>query len=213
MRLELDRVSVRGLLHDITLAVDRGEIVSIWSTRKAARLALLAVAKKIRRPDSGSVVSRGTVLLAQRHWPDAGGPHVLEQLMLPLIASPGSIAQARSGALGALSEWGIEDWASASVRDLEDYQLARLSLIRALLARPDVLLVDDPVSGLDPTYAEPTLQLLRIARERGTAVLVTTSTVEAMRDADGLFTINQGVLRGERPGQAKVIPLQRRSAV
>jgi ABC-type methionine transport system ATPase subunit len=208
MRLSIDHVSVRGLLDEVSLSIDGGELFCVWSARRASRLALLGVAGKIRRPDSGSVQLRGSVVLAQPSWPQIGGARVLEQLMLPLLASRGSLGEARSRVLGFLNELDVEDWAAASLVDLEDYQLARLSLMRALISRPDVLLVDDPTHGLDPVYAEATLDLLRIARDRGAAVLVTTGTVEAMRDADGLFTIGQGVLRGDRGGQAQVIQLR-----
>lgn len=207
MRLSIDRVSVNGLLQDVSLSLNGAELFCVWSPRRAARLALLGVAAKVRRPDSGSVEIRGSAVFAQSSWPQVGGTRVLEQLMLPLLASRASLSGARSRVLGFLSEWDVEDWAAASLADLEDYQLARLSLMRALISRPDVLLVDDPTHGLEPAYAEATLDLLRVARERGAAVLVTTGAVEAMRDADGLFTISQGVLRGDRGTQAQVIPL------
>lgn len=209
MRLSIDRVSVKGLLRDVSLSLDAGELFCVLCERRAARLALLGVASRMRRPNSGSVDARGSVVFAQTTWPKIGGRSVLEQLMLPLLASPGSVAEARSRALGVLSGHKLEDWAAADLEDLEDYELARLSLLRALVARPEILLVEDPTYGLDPGYAGAALDLLRSARDGGAAVLVTTGTVEAMRDTDGLFTITQGVLRGDRAEQGQVIPLRR----
>jgi ABC-type multidrug transport system ATPase subunit len=208
MRLSIDHVSVKGVLSDISLSLNAGELVCVLCERRVARQALLGVAAQVRRPNSGSVKVRGRVVVAQATSAPIGGPKVLEQLMLPLLASRGSVAQARSRALGFLSEWGLEDWAAADLEELEDYEIARLSLLRALIARPEILLAEDPTHGLEPVYAGATLDLLRTARDQGAAVLVTTGTVEAMRDADGLYTITQGVLRGGRGTQGQVIPLR-----
>lgn len=207
MRLSIDHVSVGDLLRDVSLSIEAGELVCVLSERRATRVALLSVAAKASRPDTGSVETYSRPVLAQTTWPQRGTA-LLDQLIIPLLASPRSVAQARSRALGFLAELGLEDWAGAALSDLEDYQLARLSLMRALISEPDVLLADDPTEGLESGYAEATLDLLRLARDRGAAVLLTTATRHAMQDADGLFTIVQGTLRGEHSAHAQVIPLR-----
>lgn len=209
-RLSLEHVSVPGLLRDVTVNINDGELVCVWAERRVARLALLNIAAGVMRPGSGITRANGRLVFAQREWPAAGGREVLPQVMVPLLASRRSVTVARSAALSVLLEWDAEDWAGRLLADLEDHELARVALIRALAAEPEILLVDDPTFGLEPIYADGILDLLRVARDRGAAVLVTTPTGDIMRDADILCTLTQGVLRGGRANDADVIMLDRR---
>lgn len=210
-RLSLEGVSRKRVLRSVSLTVEAGEIVSVFAPR-AIRSVLLRVAAGIEAPDAGSVRTVGRLVFAQGLWPDAGGSGVLRQLMLPLIAQEGSVAQARSRALEVLSEWRVAEWSGLEIDDLEEHQQARLALIRALVARPDILLVDDPTAGLDGSHAEMVLEILRAARARGVATLFAASSAETMRDADGVYTITQGVLRGLGGDPAIVVPLVRSEA-
>jgi ABC-type lipoprotein export system ATPase subunit len=137
------------------------------------------------------------------------GCTVLGQLMLPLVARR-SLGRARTAALAALCDRGLEEWGARSIGELDDRELRDLALMRALLAEPDVLLVDNPTPDVDAR--EPGLDLLRTARERAIAVLATTGSAAAMSDADGVYTLSHGQLRGVRPGTAAVIPFTRQRA-
>jgi predicted ABC-type transport system involved in lysophospholipase L1 biosynthesis ATPase subunit len=200
-QLSLEAVTFGRLLRGVTLHVDAGEIVGVWGARRRSRAALLQVAAGVQQPDSGVVRHEGTLVLAYRSWPSMGGSGVLGQLMLPLLARH-SVARARAIALGALQDFELAEWAALDVHDLDERELGRLALIRALVTEPDVLLIDDP-------HGDQSAALLDAA-QRHTAVLVVTGDVSALRGADIVFAIDQGVLRGggERE-MADVIPFRR----
>ncbi len=93
--------------------------------------------------------------------------------------------------LVGLTELGVED------KLYEEYSLgmkARLSIARALLTDPEVLILDEPTLGLDPPSARTLRELLvRIAHEEGKTVLVTTHNMfEAEIVCDRVAIINQG---------------------
>jgi ABC-type iron transport system FetAB ATPase subunit len=205
-RLSFDRVSVGSLLRYVSFTVNGGEVACVWAPRRTARLAFVHMAAGIEQPVSGTVLVEGRLAFARRSWPPIGGQDVLGQLMLPLLASARSVSRARASALGALCDWGVVEWGGCRLSELEDHELARLALIRALVCDPKVLVVDAPTLGLDTTEAHVTLELFRGARERGVAVLVATASVDAMRDADSLYTISQGTLRGLHATRGELLP-------
>jgi ABC-type sulfate/molybdate transport systems ATPase subunit len=211
-RLSIENASVGSVLRGVSLVLESGELACVLARRRAARLALLRVAAGVDRPDSGRSVADGRVILAQGRWPAVGGSTVLDQMTLAVLASRGSMLRARSVALAGLAEWGVEDWCSCDLGEFEDFELAKLAVVRALIAAPEILLIDDPTCGLEAVYANGVLDLLRAARDRNIAVLVTTASVDAMRDADSLHTISQGILRGANREPAEVVPFPRRRA-
>jgi ABC-type methionine transport system ATPase subunit len=209
-RLSLDQVTLDPLLRSVSLTVEGGEIACVWTRERRARQALLGVAARIDEPEAGSVHATGRVVLAQQAWTAAAGPGVMGQIVVPLLAHGGSVAKARSRALSFLREWRLEEWAARDVSDLDEPDLVRLSLIRALVAAPDVLLLDYPTYGRDGIFTDGVLDVVRAAREQHVAVLLTTDGVEGMRDANALYTLQRGVLRGTEPALGQIVPFVRK---
>jgi ABC-type branched-subunit amino acid transport system ATPase component len=206
-RLWLERVTVGDVLRSVSLTVDAGEMVCVWAADRRSRLALLQTAAGVLAADAGRVRTTGRVVLAHRSWPAIAGPSVLGQLVLPLLAGKRSVSAARACVLARMSDWGVEGWSARDVHDLDEHEQRRLAVMRALIAAPDVLLVDDPLSGMESERAaRELLGLLEQARSDGSAILVAAGNVEVMRDADGLYTISQGQLRGVTRRGGVVVP-------
>lgn len=168
LRLAFDKVTYRHVLKDVSFSIGVGEMVTVYTPLKIDRAALLKIAAAILEPDRGNVRLDGYLVVARRPWSSIGGPSVLGQLILPLLARM-PVASARSMALEALSDWGIEDWSARQLAEMEEHELARLSLIRAVACRPDILLVDDPTAGYGVRLADHARQILNVARDRGAA--------------------------------------------
>jgi ABC-type taurine transport system ATPase subunit len=201
-RLALENVTYRAALKDVSLSIEAGEMAMVFAPLKTDRAALLSVAFGIETPDEGNVRRDGYAVFAQRSWADGGGPTVLGQLVLPLLARH-STGSAKATALGALSQWGIEDWSARQLCELEDHELARLSLIRAVACEPEILLVDDPTAGYGVRLADHARRILSVARDRGSAILVAASEIELMTDSDQTYTLSLGAIRG--PSTADII--------
>jgi tungstate transport system ATP-binding protein len=95
-----------------------------------------------------------------------------------------------------LDKFKLADLAERSARKLSGGEARRVSLARALVVEPEVVLLDEPFTGLDlPTRRSITEDMERILREaRAAAILVTHDQAEALRFSDRLAVMNAGVI-------------------
>jgi len=107
----------------------------------------------------------------------------------------------------ALSRTGTSGLADRAVTRLSTGERARVLLARALVARPRVLLLDEPTANLDPAHALDMLALLRAEAERGTIVLVSLHDLAAAaRFANRLLLLDHGHLVADGPPTAVLTP-------
>ncbi len=213
--LVLDRVTerfARGVaLDDVSLDVDAGEVVGVWGRRRSGRSTLLRVAAGIERPDAGEVRIEGADIWRTRSarraaavwhplFPPDHGRTVQRQVAMPL----------RRGRRGA-RDGGIAACADRSPDDLDAEEIARVALARALVMRPKVLVLDEPLNGIDVLAAEALLELIvEIARQDRIAVLLTAAEVAQLAGVDRHLSIGGGALRGTtEPTPADVLRLRR----
>lgn len=190
-------------LQDVSLQVQPGEIVALVGTSGCGKSTLLRIVAGLEAPSTGRVLIGGAPV---------AGPHPAvgflfqEPRLLPWLTVrqnvefgiahlPTPERAARSA--GALNRVGLADFAGAWPRQLSGGMAQRAAIARALVARPELLLLDEPFSALDP-FTKMDLQdhLLDIwADDRPTLVLVTHDLEEALVLADRVV-----VLRS-RPGR------------
>jgi branched-chain amino acid transport system ATP-binding protein len=154
--LRIDAVTVRfgGLtaLEDVSLQVSPGEVVGVIGPNGAGKTTLFNVICGFVRPDGGDVVWRGRSLGAVR-------PHQLARLGIArtlqgvglfagLPRSDRDERALRAGALDALDALGVADVAARLPGTLPFPIQKRVALARALVARPQLILLDEPAGGL-----------------------------------------------------------------
>jgi len=213
--VRLDRVSrrygaFRLALSEITLSIDRGEFVLVIGGSGAGKSTLLRLIGALEPPSSGRVRiggedparmrpnalaflrrSIGTVLqeplLLDRR-------SVLENVMLPAIASNQTRREAVERARAALNRVRFED-VDALPGQLSSGSRYRVALARAIVNRPALLLVDDPISRLDHEAAAIMLHLLEQFAVSGvTVVLASQRGPERSPARSRLVRIDNGVL-------------------
>jgi branched-chain amino acid transport system ATP-binding protein len=186
--LQVEDVTVRfggiSALTGVSVAVEPGEVVGVVGTLGAGKSTLLGVAAGTVAPDRGRVSFKGVEL---RHLP----PGEAARRGLLLVPAGGGIFPALSVRENLqLAESRSRAFPSDDVRALLDRfpvlaarpgQVAgslsggeqrQLALARAALARPRVLLLDEPLLGLAPQVAGSVAALVRDLAARGTAVLI-----------------------------------------
>lgn len=124
---------------------------------------------------------------------------VLENVMLPGLLYPGTDIPSgkalRERAEELLRMVGISELAGVWPNELSGGELRRLSIARALLLSPGILLADEPTGDLDDENTKGVLRLLRECADRGTAVLLVTHEQSAAAYADRIYDMSEGVLR------------------
>lgn len=224
--LVLDRVTkrfARGVaLDDVSLDVDAGEVVGVWGRRRSGRSTLLRVAAGIERPDAGEVrvegadvwrtrSARRTVAVWHPLFPPDHGRTVERQVAMPLRRGRCPGDDVRIAARAALHRVGADACAERSPGDLDAEEIVRVALARALVTRPKVLVLDEPLTGIDVLAAEALLELIvEIARHERIAVLLTAAEVAQLAGVDRHLSISGGALRGTtEPTPADVLRLRR----
>ncbi len=211
----------RAILRDICLQLDAGELVAIWGLRRCGRSTLLRIAAGIEPTDSGHVRFTGHELAGAGGLALGGGigycarasldaPSVLDELLLGQLARGVRAALARARAYTALARVGAADCAPRSLHELDGGEELRVALARALVLEPSLLVIDDPVRGVDLLQRDAILSLLRSLADEGLAVLISTDEATALAGADRALSLSDGVLRGaSAPQLAQVLPLRR----
>jgi tungstate transport system ATP-binding protein len=193
----------------VDLAVARGQVVALCGPNGAGKSTLLRVLGLLERATEGEVrldgraVGWGRDLLpARRRFASVFQEPLLADttveknvtLGLTLRRTPGG--EARRRAARWMSRLGISQLAGRQARTLSGGEAQRTSLARAFAVEPDVLLLDEPFSALDPPTREDLLRdLQRILRETAvTTVFVTHDRSEALRVGDRVGVILAGRL-------------------
>ncbi len=178
-------------LKGVAFALHAGESLAVFGPNGAGKTTLLRVLAGLLKPDGGTVRFGGELLvrgnaehrrrvgLISHHSLLYDGLTAAENLVF--YARLYSVAEPRAAAARALEGVGLAERASDQVGTFSRGMVQRLAIARALLHDPDVMLLDEPFSGLDQAAAAALRQLLgRLRAERRTMVLVTHNIDEGL---------------------------------
>jgi putative ABC transport system ATP-binding protein len=202
-----DGQSVRAL-HDVTLQIRAGEFVALVGRSGCGKSTLLNLAGAMDFPTRGEVRIDG---VSTSGLDDAGQTRLrrekvgfvfqsfqllhtltaLENVELPLLlaGSPGARGEARE----RLKWVELEGFDSRFPHQLSGGQMQRVAIARALVHSPKLLLADEPTGNLDNTTGAQVLDLLRrLTRERQTATVMATHSLEATEICDTLVRLRDG---------------------
>ena len=209
------------VLERASLSLDAGELAAVWGLRGSGRTTLLRLAAGIDAPDAGVVrfdghdlAEHGERLLGhelaycQKSFrPTAGaGACAFEEIVVGLLVNGVAPARARTLARASLRRVGGERLADRRVAELDSGERMRLALAHALALGPRLLLVDEPVAGVELRERDELLALLRSLADEGLAVLMTVGDVTGLSGADQSLTIGDGELCGSpKPQLAPVL--------
>ena len=180
------------ILDRVGVAVRAGEIVTIIGPNGAGKTTLLKVLLGLIAPDAGEVIRRSGLkvgYLPQRLQLDPVLPMSVERLMTLTIRLP------RLEVIAALTETGVADLIDAAVHTLSGGELQRVLLARALAAHPDLLVLDEPVQGVDFTGEAALYELISsLRRSRGCGVLMVSHDLHlVMAATDHVICLNHHV--------------------
>lgn len=192
-------------LRDITCTLNQGEFLSLIGPSGCGKTSLLKLMTGLQRPVSGELLFRGRSFSK----PPAGigmafqdalllpWRNVLDNVLLPIEILRRPRPQDRDKARELLATVGLSGFEQKNPWELSGGMRQRVSLCRALVADPEVLLLDEPFAALDAFTREDlwlVLQTLQ-AKTGGTMVLVTHQMNEAV------FLSDRVIVLSRRPGR------------
>ena len=196
------------VLKPIDLTIQAGELFVLLGPSGCGKSTLLRILAGLVEPDGGSIRFNGreiTRLPAEKRraamvfqnyalWPHLT---VFENVAFGLRAEGADNAKIRKEVADALELVQLADCAERKIPSLSGGQQQRVALARALAMRPDLLLLDEPLSNLDARLRDTMRrEIRRIAKERElTAIYVTHDRQEALSMADRLAVMHQGILQ------------------
>ncbi|MCX2729042.1 ATP-binding cassette domain-containing protein [Saccharopolyspora sp. NFXS83] len=192
--LEIDHISKRYgetvALRDMTFTVGAGELFGFVGSNGAGKTTTMRIALGVLDADSGEVRFRGAPLDldARRRFgymPEERGLYpkmkVTEQLSYLGELHGMSRDRARSAAAHWTDRLGLRDRREEQVQRLSLGNQQRVQLAAALVHEPDVLVLDEPFSGLDPVAVEVMSDVLRETRDRGIPVLFSSHQLDLVQ--------------------------------
>jgi molybdate transport system ATP-binding protein len=198
---------------DLAFSVVAGEVLAVLGPNAAGKSTALHVIAGLVRPDAGEVRLGDHVLtdtasgvFVPTHARRVG-MLLQDPLLFPHLSvaanvafAPRSRGRGRGAARAAARHWlgqlDATDLADRAPRQLSGGQAQRVAIARALAAEPDVLLLDEPLAGLDVAAAGAIRRLLRqvLARDGRSAVLVTHDLLDVLTLADRVVVLESGTV-------------------
>ena len=227
------------VLNDITVSVDKGEVVAIIGPSGSGKSTLLRCATMLETMDSGELTYKGetaahndenghSVYASQADLRRIKGyfglvfqqfnlfPHysVLKNLCdAPVHVQKRNKAEVEKEALELISKMGLEGKEKYYPQQLSGGQQQRVAIARALCMNPDILFFDEPTSALDPELTGEILKVIRqLAQEHMTMVIVTHEMAFARDVADRVIFMDGGYIVEEgRPEDVITNPKEERT--
>lgn len=195
-------------LSDITLSVNKGELVFLAGPSGAGKSTLLKMIAAMERPSEGTVnvsgydIGRikasglpylrrnlGLIFQQQRLLSDR---NVLSNVMLPLIVCGATRGDAERRARAALDKVGLLDKAASAPMTLSGGEQQRVSIARAIVNRPQIILADEPTANLDREAANKVLDALKAFHAVGVTCLISTHDEQFLDTATRVIYLDHG---------------------
>jgi sodium transport system ATP-binding protein len=188
---------------DVNFSVGAGEIVGLLGPNGAGKTTTMRMLATLIRPDEGTATVAGhDVRLAPAEVRRSIGylsantglfGRLTPREVLVYVAALQGCADGPDRAEALLDRFDIRRFAATPCDRLSTGMKQKVSIARAVVHDPPVLIFDEPTSGLDVLVAQELFQFLEAARERGRCILYSTHTMgEAERLCDRLVVIHQG---------------------
>ena len=196
------------VLKDISLSVERGEVLAIIGPSGSGKSTLLRCITDLEHQDSGEINFEGTFGLVFQNFNLFPHHSVMKNITnAPIRVQKRDKKEVFEHARTLLKQMGLEDKEDAYPCELSGGQQQRVSIARALAMRPDILFFDEPTSALDPELTGEILTVIKdLAAQHMTMVIVTHEMAFARNVADTIIFMDGGVIVEEgAPEEGKIL--------
>ena len=207
-------------LADLTLSINEGELVFLTGPSGAGKSTLLKLIAGIERPTGGVLLvsgqdmrklnrttlpflrrKLGLILQQHRLLHDR---NVLDNVMLPLIVAGASPQEAQQRAMVALERVGLDTKAHATPMSLSGGEQQRVSIARAIVHKPRIILADEPTANLDRASAKGVIDMLHTFNSAGVTCIISTHDERLLQGADRVFELARGKVAAVHDPESEV---------
>jgi putative ABC transport system ATP-binding protein len=200
-------------VNELDLDIKKGDFVAIVGPSGAGKTTLLSLVGCLIKPSNGEIRINGFItsqlnddqlsdLRAKKVGFVFQGSHVipnltvLENVLLPLVFIKTKDFEAkRKRALALLEELGLGERINSLPKNMSGGQVKRISIARALINDPEVLLADEPTGELDQETSQDIIRILKkLNQEDGITILLVTHNQELAQNAKNILTMRGGKL-------------------
>ncbi|MDX3978600.1 branched-chain amino acid ABC transporter ATP-binding protein/permease [Shinella sp.] len=212
---------------NVSFTLRKGEIVALIGPNGAGKSTIFNLMTGAIRPDEGDVILRGRSLLGEdpcrvanlgmaRYFQHVrilegltaidnvalGVPDQAGERLSRVFLSPAAVArrerEVQEEAIRQLHNVGAADYAGETARDLAFGQQKLIAFARLLATGADVLLLDEPTSGVDPRSAEQIIELVRTLAQSGKTICIVEHSLHVVSElADRIVFMDAGTVVGE----------------
>jgi len=200
-----------SIIDDLSLELDRGEIIAITGRSGCGKTTLLNILTGITRPDDGQIIFREKKL---RYWSDIAMSRlrnreigqifqtfrlledetVMSNIMMPARIRGRAGSDVRNYAIEILGKAGIAEYQNTKAGLLSGGQKQRVAIARAMVNRPSLILADEPDANLDVETSMEIFKLLEMLKREGKSIIIVTHKQYMLKKADRTFKMEKGRL-------------------
>ncbi|MDY7036599.1 MAG: ABC transporter ATP-binding protein [Thermodesulfobacteriota bacterium] len=203
-------------LKGITMQIDEGEFIAVWGPSGSGKTTLLNLIGAIDEPTSGYVYFNDQEIskLSDNKRSELRNKSIgfifqtfnlipvlsaLENVMLPLQIQGLSRAEAFNRSMHRLEQVGLADFVKHRPDKLSGGQHQRVSIARALVTNPSLIIADEPTANLDSDTAMKIVRLMReLNTTEKTTFIFSTHDQRLLGRMDRLIRLEDGLIKGEK---------------
>lgn len=202
------------VLKGIDLHIKQGELVSIMGASGSGKSTLLNIIGILDNYDSGEYKLNDTLMRNMSETKAAfyrnqyigfvfqsfnliNFKNAVENVALPLYYQKVSRKKRNKLAMEYLERVGLKEWAEHTPNELSGGQKQRVAIARALIAKPKIILADEPTGALDSQTSFEVMELLKEVNRSGITVIIVTHETEISAMTNRIIRLKDGVIINE----------------
>ncbi|MCS7199034.1 MAG: LPS export ABC transporter ATP-binding protein [Caldimicrobium sp.] len=202
----------RVIVHDVSLYVDKGEIVGLLGSNGAGKTTSFYIIAGFLKPDSGKISYKGKdltdldvsararlgIIYLPQETSIFRGLTVRENLQIVKESWADRAKKIEEKIERYLDVFSLREVLEVKAQHLSGGQKRKVEILRALLIEPDIMLLDEPFAGIDPLGIAQLKEIFKRLREEGLGLLISDHNVrETLKICDRVYVMAEGVIIGQ----------------